>query len=157
MKQKNLLLICVIIAIGFVLGAGAFTFYQAKGFSYFSNDSKACNNCHIMNEVYRDWGNSSHKAYATCNDCHIPSEFISKWATKAKSGFSHAYAFTFKDLPSVLSATESSKVDIQNNCIRCHAQYAANAINPVKSHNNDLTKSLKCISCHQNVGHRRGF
>ena len=43
-------ILCVLIVV-----IGLYTFYNAKGMSYFSNDSEACNNCHIMNDVYNDW------------------------------------------------------------------------------------------------------
>lgn len=110
-----------------------------------------------MNEVYKDWNTGSHKSFATCNDCHIPTNFVEKWLTKAESGFNHAYAFTFKDLPSVLSATEKSKINVQENCIRCHSPYISNAVNPTTNKVHNYDKSLSCVSCHRNVGHIRTF
>lgn len=148
----------------FVFFAVAFyTFYNAKGFSYFSDDSAACNNCHIMNEVYGDYIKGSHSkkvagvAKATCNDCHLPHSFVSKWIAKAQSGVGHAYAFTFKlnELPSNLSANDRSKHWVQDNCVRCHADMAANAVNPTTNPHQD--SALSCVSCHPGVGHRRGF
>ncbi len=156
-KPVPILTLVVIAAIGFVLGAGIFVFWYANGFSYLSNDSVACNNCHVMNEVYKDWSIGSHKNVATCNDCHIPDDFTQKWLTKASSGVGHAYAFTFKDLPTVLSATETSKVNVQNNCIRCHLSIASNVVNPTTKVVHNYDKSLSCVSCHKNVGHIRNF
>lgn len=142
---------------------GLYTFYNAKGMSYFSNESEACNNCHIMNEVYNDYLKGSHskkvagKPRATCNDCHLPHGFVEKWIAKAESGVGHAYAFTFKldVLPTNLSATQKSKGMIQDNCVRCHSEMVSNVVNPTTNpHGNS---SLSCVSCHNGVGHRRGF
>lgn len=142
---------------------GVYTFYNAKGMSYFSNDSEACNNCHIMNDVYNDWSRGSHaqkiagKPRATCNDCHLPHEFVEKWVAKAESGVAHAYAFTFKldVLPTNLSATAKSKDMIQENCVRCHGDMVSSVVNPTTNpHSNN---ALSCVSCHASVGHKRGF
>jgi len=142
---------------------GLYTLHNAKGISYFSNASEACNNCHIMNDVYADYLKAPHskkiagEPRASCNDCHLPHDFVGKWLAKAESGVGHAYAFTFKlnDLPTNLSANEKSKKMVQDNCVRCHSDYVSNVINPTTNpHNNS---ALKCVSCHEGVGHKRGF
>lgn len=156
-KKPSILALAVIIAIGFVFGIGGFTFWYANGFSYFSDDSKACNNCHVMNEVYKDWSVGSHKKYASCNDCHIPDGFAAKWSMKAQSGFNHGYAFTMKDLPTHFTPTQKTKEVVQENCIRCHSSVASNVINPTTSKIHNYDKSLSCVSCHKNVGHLRNF
>ncbi len=56
---------------GVVLGLGLYTFWYARGLSYFSSDPRACVNCHIMREQYDGWQKSSHSAFATCNACHV--------------------------------------------------------------------------------------
>ena len=150
--------LCVVIVV-----IGLYTFYNAKGLSYFSNDSEACNNCHIMNDVYNDWSRGAHsqkiagKPRATCNDCHLPHNFVEKWVAKAESGVGHAYAFTFKldVLPTNLTATQKSKNMIQDNCVRCHSEMVSKVVNPTTNpHGNG---SLSCVSCHESVGHKRGF
>ena len=156
-KPIPLLTLAVVIAIGFVFGVGAFTFWYANGFSYFSDDSKACNNCHVMNEVYKDWSTGSHKNRASCSDCHIPSGFAAKWTMKAQSGFNHAYAFTLKDLPTNFTPTEKTKVVVQENCIRCHGKMASNVVNPTTSIVHNYDNALSCVSCHKNIGHLRNF
>ncbi|QOW64471.1 cytochrome c nitrite reductase small subunit [Campylobacter hepaticus] len=140
-----------------------YTFYNAKGFSYLSDASLSCNNCHIMNEVYNQYLSSPHsykndlKVRATCIDCHLPHSVFSKWIAKAQSGLEHAYAFTFKldELPTHLSASPKSKKMIQENCMRCHEDFAKTAINPTT--NQHVKKSLNCTSCHKDVGHKHGF
>ncbi|RDU67588.1 cytochrome c nitrite reductase small subunit [Helicobacter didelphidarum] len=140
-----------------------YTFYNAKGISYFSDASEACNNCHVMNEVYDDYLKGPHaqkvkgEPRATCNDCHLPHNFISKWIAKAESGVGHAYAFTFKlnDLPPNLNATQKSKEMIQNNCMSCHTDMASHAINATMK--KGANEPLRCVSCHVGVGHKQGM
>ncbi|PAF47135.1 cytochrome c nitrite reductase small subunit [Helicobacter sp. 12S02634-8] len=156
-KTTSFLVVLAVFVVVAGLGGGIYTFYNAKGFSYLSNQSSACNNCHVMNEVYDDWNKSSHKEVATCSDCHLPHELIPKWIAKAQSGIGHAYAFTFdKNLPMHFSATKKTQEIVQENCIRCHLPYVKNVVNPtLRPEHQD--QSLKCVSCHQGVGHSRGF
>lgn len=162
-QAKNNLFSLFLVLLFVFFAVGFYTFYNAKGFSYFSNDSAACNNCHVMNEVYYDYTKSPHskvvdgKPLATCSDCHIPDGFAHKWIAKAQSGISHAYAFTFKldDLPTNFTATQRTKGWVQNNCIRCHSDMAAAAVNATLDPHKD--SALKCVSCHQGVGHKRDF
>ncbi|MBZ7930100.1 cytochrome c nitrite reductase small subunit [Campylobacter molothri] len=151
----------VLLFIFFIIGF--YTFYNAKGTSYLSSASESCNNCHIMNEVYNEYMQGPHskkfkgEPRATCVDCHLPHEFFAKWIAKAQSGLGHAYAFTFKldELPTNLSANNKSREIIQQNCIHCHADFTQTAINATTNpHAHD---SLKCISCHKDVGHKHGI
>lgn len=161
---STLYLIFIFFAV-FIVSGGIYTFYNANGFSYLSNDSKACNNCHIMNEVYADYMSGPHskeiggKPRATCAECHLPHEFLPKWIAKAQSGLSHAYAFTFKleSLPENLSATPKSKKIIQQTCIDCHSGFAENAINATTTPQHSNKDALSCVSCHKDVGHKRDF
>jgi cytochrome c nitrite reductase small subunit len=72
----------------------------ATGRAYLSNDPAACANCHVMQDHYDSWQNSSHKDVATCNDCHLSHHPIGKWITKADNGFFHSLAFTTGVFPS---------------------------------------------------------
>lgn len=166
MKEKtnssNLFGIFLVLLLAF-FAMGFYTFYNAKGISYFSDSSESCNNCHVMNEVYNDYLAGAHskkiagKPRASCMDCHLPHNFVDKWIAKAQSGINHAYAFTFKldELPTNLSANAKSKQMVQDNCIRCHGEFAAAAVNA--STNPHADSSLSCVSCHNSVGHKRGF
>lgn len=164
-KSLSALYSVLVFVIVFVIAGGIYTFYNANGFSYLSNDSKACNNCHIMNEVYADYMSGPHskevdgKPRATCAECHLPHNFVPKWIAKAQSGLSHAYAFTFKleDLPTNLSATPKSKQIIQQTCINCHFNFSENAINAKTIPQHSSSETLNCVSCHKDVGHKRDF
>lgn len=140
--------LCVIT--GWVVGSGLYTFWYAKGISYFSSDPAACANCHVMNHVYDGWSKGGHQHVASCNDCHLPNDFVGKWLTKADNGYHHAFAFTFKELPPVLEATPASKAIAQNNCIRCHGQMAGHAISATLS---PQAETLSCLHCHKDAGH----
>jgi len=57
---------------GVAAGVGLYTFWYAKGYSYLTNDPRACANCHVMQEYYDAWIKSTHHQAAACNDCHAP-------------------------------------------------------------------------------------
>ena len=62
----------VAVVLGAALGLGSYTFVYARGWSYMTDDPRACANCHVMNEQYDGWIKSSHRSVAVCNDCHVP-------------------------------------------------------------------------------------
>lgn len=149
-KGLKILLVSLVCVIGLTIGGGIFTFINAKGLSYMSNDPKSCANCHVMQGTYDSWQKGGHQHAATCGDCHLPHDsFIAKWYTKAENGWHHSLAFTLGNLPENFAARPESKQIAQNNCIRCHSDFASNAI-----HTQDgAVDPLKCTSCHKNVGH----
>ena len=79
-KIRLYLLVGLACTLGLFGGLGTYTFTYAKGLSYFSNDPRACMNCHIMREHFDGWQKSPHHAVATCNDCHTPHTFFAKYA-----------------------------------------------------------------------------
>jgi cytochrome c nitrite reductase small subunit len=134
---------------GVVAGLAACTFIYAKGYSYITNDPEACRNCHVMNNVFENWSKGGHQHVAVCNDCHVPHNLVGKLIVKADNGFHHSYAFTFKKVPVAIKARESSQGIVQENCIRCHAAIAAPAVCGASG----MEPSLRCVSCHREVGH----
>ncbi|QKF64295.1 cytochrome c nitrite reductase small subunit [Campylobacter corcagiensis] len=147
----------LIVSFGVVIGHGLFTFVYAKGFSYMSDDPLACKNCHVMNQVYENWMKGGHQQVATCNDCHVPHDFIGKWMMKAESGLHHGYAVTFKENPVSFTATPKSKKIVQDNCIRCHGDYAAFSVDATQKAGSSISEPLSCISCHRQAGHAHNF
>jgi cytochrome c nitrite reductase small subunit len=135
--------------IGVFVGSGAFTFRQARGLSYLSNDPTACVNCHIMRDQFDAWQKSSHHALATCNDCHTPVDFLGKYYTKAEHGARHSWGFTFQDFHEPIRMKESSKQVVLENCRRCHAAFLGDVI----AHANLTNEAIDCIQCHASVGH----
>ena len=142
------------ILLGILIGAGTFTFVYGKGASYLSNVPQSCANCHVMQEHFDSWQQSSHHHVAVCNDCHLPHDFVGKWVTKADNGLFHSVAFTRQDYHDPIQIKPRNKIVTQNACIDCHEDYA-HALLPVETRAEDAKKDdmLSCVHCHAEVGH----
>jgi cytochrome c nitrite reductase small subunit len=134
--------------VGFAIGMGLYTFVYAKGYSYLTNDPKACANCHVMNEQMDGWVKSSHRSVATCNDCHTPPGLIPKYMTKARNGFWHSFYFTTGRFPDPIQITPVSRRVLEQACRKCHAD-VVHAIDRAPREG----EALSCVSCHRSVGH----
>jgi len=148
-RKHGFLALALAGVIGIFAGLGTYTFTYAHGLSYFSNDPKACVNCHIMREQYDGWLKSPHHAVATCNDCHTPTSFIAKYLSKAENGFWHSKGFTLQDFHEPIMIRPHNSAVLQNNCVRCHQQL----VSEINTHAGDAHKMLDCVSCHREVGH----
>jgi cytochrome c nitrite reductase small subunit len=137
------------LVLGTAVGVGLVTFTYARGLSYFSQDPRACINCHIMNDQYDSWGKSSHHAAAKCVDCHLPHEGIDKWIAKAENGYHHSKGFTFQDFHEPIMIKPKNSRILQNNCLKCHADLVHDII---EGSTTDVT-SVTCVHCHSSVGH----
>ena len=145
--KKRIIALCLVT--GTLAGIGGYTFRYAKGFSYFSNDPRACMNCHIMREHFESWTKSSHHAVATCNDCHIPHTFPAKYIAKARNGWNHSRAFTLQDYPDPIRITDKNLKSLQANCIHCHA----GMVQDIAGHESIKKGTARCTECHRSVGH----
>src|SRR5262245_52310636 len=137
---------------GVALGVGGFTFVYAKGASYLGHDSKACANCHVMNEQYDAWLKSSHRAVAECNDCHTPHAKVAKYAVKALNGFNHSWAFTTGRFHDPIRIRGFNREIAENSCRHCHADIVA-AMDGGATHGRGRADDLSCVRCHGKVGH----
>ncbi|MEM1448414.1 MAG: cytochrome c nitrite reductase small subunit [Planctomycetota bacterium] len=142
------LAVATAIALGALTGLGAFTFGYGDGASYLGNDPASCANCHVMEEYYSSWQNSSHHAVATCNDCHLRHDFVGKWLSKADNGIFHSIAFTSGDFPDRIRIKPRNRKIVQEACLYCHADFAHAAIEPYGD-----SEPLLCVHCHADVGH----
>lgn len=157
MKRQKLILVVAGVVLGCALGVGGYTFIYAKGYSYLTNDPKACANCHVMQEQYDGWLKSSHRSVATCNDCHTPHDFIGKYSTKTQNGFWHSFYFTSGKFPDPIQITERNRKVTEAACRSCHADVVA-AIEAPTGLKNPAGKHAKanqtdCLRCHRSVGH----
>lgn len=134
---------------GILIGVGGFTFIYAKGYSYFSNDPKACANCHIMQEHYDSWVKSSHHKAAACNDCHVPHRPVEKYLAKARNGYNHSKAFTLQNFPEPIRITRPNLEDLQHNCIECHSTI----VSDIAAHKDVGKGQARCTQCHRGTGH----
>ncbi len=130
---------------GTVLGLGAYTFVYGKGYSYLLDDPAACVNCHIMRDNYDTWAVATHRT-VSCNQCHVPASGAAKYLSKARNGFLHAYAFTFKDVQTVRIRPSNQRV-LTANCQACHTRMVA-MIEP-----RSTAPSRFCFACHKGAGH----
>lgn len=146
MRAWFLLKLAVFAALAIALGIGIFTFLYARGGSYFSDDPRACVNCHIMNDVYISWSRSSHQAVATCNACHVSHDPLGKWISKAHNGFQHSVAFTLQNFPEPIRITAFNRQILQANCIDCHKVLVSEIV-----HQGNFERY--CFECHRGVGH----
>jgi cytochrome c nitrite reductase small subunit len=136
------------VALGLLIGLGAYTFIYAKGGSYLTNDPNACVNCHIMQEQFDGWTTSSHRPVAVCNDCHAPHDLLGKYTTKARNGFWHSFYFTLGGYPDPIRITPRNAAITEEACRTCHAA----VVMAIDTHRRD-GRTLSCVPCHRNVGH----
>lgn len=141
--------IALVIVLGVFLGAAGYGFRFAEGFSYLSNDPRACINCHIMRDQYDGWQKAGHHAVATCNDCHVPHDLVGKYLTKAEHGFRHSKGFTFQDFHEPIRIAGSSLQVVEDNCVRCHSALVDQIAGDSPGHGSGLS----CVHCHRAVGH----
>jgi len=134
--------------LGISSGIAIFAFVHGDGTAYLSHDPAACANCHVMQEHYDSWQQSSHRHVAVCNDCHLPHDFLGKWLTKADNGALHSLAFTTGDYPEPLRIKPRNARRTQGACLHCHAD-VAHALLPPEAGGD----SLPCVHCHTGVGH----
>ena len=147
-KKIPLILIFAAILIGLTIGFGSYTFIYAKGYAYFSDDPKACMNCHLMRDQYESWNRSSHHAVATCNSCHTPKNFVMKYVNKADNGFWHSLKFTTGNYKDPLQIRAHNFNITMKACMNCHFNLMNTTI-----HQQGITEGRSCVSCHRSVGH----
>jgi len=134
--------------VGIAAGLGAYTFAYAKGWSYITNDPRACANCHVMNEQYDGWLKGSHRSVAVCNDCHTPHDFVGKYTTKGWNGFWHSYYFTLGGFHEPIQITARNREITENACRHCHEAVVQAMGTPAHA-----GPEISCIRCHGSVGH----
>ena len=148
-RTKVYLLLAITATVGLFAGLGTYTFTYAHGLSYFSNDPRACMNCHIMREQFDGWQKSPHHAVASCNDCHTPKGFVPKYLSKAENGFWHSKGFTLQDFHEPIMIRAKNVTVLQQNCVACHEQI----VDGINTHPGHPQKMLDCLHCHREVGH----
>lgn len=137
---------------GVAAGLGTYTFAYARGWSYLTNDPRACTNCHVMQEQYDGWLKSSHRSVAACNDCHTPPGLVAKYLVKAENGFRHSLAFTTGDFHEPIHIVPQDRAVTEKACRHCHAQVVqAMTAGEARCDQRDF---ISCIRCHGSVGHK---
>ena len=143
------------VAVGILGGLGAFTFGYGGGAAYLSADPAACAQCHVMQDHFDAWRQSSHRHVATCNDCHLSPHPIGKWVVKADNGFFHSLAFTLGGYPDPIRIKPRNRRVTQRTCVHCHGELLSHVLSaaaPVASEA-DADEGPLCVRCHREVGH----
>ena len=130
------------------MGMGFFTFIYGKGYSYLSSDSKACVNCHVMQDQYDSWSKSSHHNVTTCNSCHAPESIYLKYFNKMDNGFFHSLKFTTGAYEEPLKIRKHNFKIAMSACFRCHGALVDSSL-----HQKSIEEGKSCIHCHRNAGH----
>jgi cytochrome c nitrite reductase small subunit len=141
------------VLVGIPVGLGLFTFRYAEGLSYFSNDPRACTNCHIMRDEYDSWAKSGHHHVAVCNDCHLPHAIVPKLVAKSRNGWNHSSAFTLQNFHEPIMISEKNAEILQENCLRCHADFVHDITAMQAPSPRHPEETVSCVHCHKNVGH----
>jgi len=141
--------ILLFILVGLLTGISGYTFHFAEGFSYLTDDPRACVNCHVMRDQYESWQKASHHAVAVCNDCHVPQEPLARLGAKLRNGYAHSQAFTLMDFHEPIRIREVNRRIVNDNCVRCHSALVAEIL----PHKGAADPSWNCIQCHTASGH----
>lgn len=147
-RSVKFLSVAVAVMLGALGGLGAFTFGYGEGASYLSNDPHACANCHVMQQHFDSWQNSSHQHTAVCNDCHLPHHPVGKWITKADNGFFHSLAFTLENFHEPIQIKPRNRRVTQRACLDCHGDFVHQML-PAEPGGEMLSR----VHCHSDVGH----
>ena len=144
----RVVLMAAAILLGSLVGIGGYTFVYAKGYSYLTNDPRACANCHVMNDHFAAWTRSSHRSVAMCNDCHTPPGLVPKYVTKASNGFWHSFYFTTGGYPDPIRMTGRNRAVTERACRHCHEELTQ-SIDAAHG----AGREISCLRCHETVGH----
>ena len=142
-------LVFAAITAGLLLGLGLFTFIYAEGFSYFGSDPRSCAHCHIMNSQYDSWVKGSHHGVAKCVDCHLPQALVPKFLAKGLNGYHHSKGFTFQDFHEPIIIKPRNSQILQDACLRCHG----GLVHDIVAGSTTDRDAVRCVHCHDSVGH----
>ena len=148
MRSSHAAVLIAFVLLGAAGGLGMYTFVYARGWSYLTDDPRACANCHVMNEQYDGWLKASHRSVAVCNDCHLSRHPIGKWVVKADNGFFHSLAFTLDNFHEPIQIKPRNRRVAENSCLHCHEELVHEILAAQPE-----GERMSCIHCHADVGH----
>lgn len=138
----------IVLTLGLVGALALIAFLAADGASYLTDEPEACTRCHVMQPPHASWLASRHASVVVCNDCHTPADPLGKAMTKARSGLSHAWAYSTGRYRDEIRITPDSTRIVQDACRRCHAEKAEST-----GHGGVEIEDRHCLECHRRVGH----
>lgn len=154
----NIMKYIVMFALVVVVGVFVNLVHESNVLSYLSSDPKVCINCHPMFTAYATWQHSSHWNRAVCIDCHLPRDtFLNKMMAKARDGYHHSVAMTFKTYGYNLRISNDAAKRIQDNCISCHRELVSQMLENSKLYqktaDNTVQMGRRCWDCHRGLPH----
>ncbi|MDR3162466.1 MAG: cytochrome c nitrite reductase small subunit [Helicobacteraceae bacterium] len=150
MEKRRLLAVSAMATFLIAIGTFFYLLSVSRAFSYLSDSSASCINCHVMNTQYATWEHSAHREAASCVQCHLPSGGFDKYYAKVKDGVKHSVAFTFGTYDQTIRIGTDGEEVVQRNCIECHLISAK--IPPQTAHKSEERGRL-CWSCHRETPH----
>lgn len=153
MKSYMLWAIILVAMGGFIVGFGGHTFVRGQGLSYFSDDPKACVNCHVMTDQYQSWSRSSHREFTTCNTCHLPENGFAKAFSKGENALNHSVKFTTGWYNEPIQIRKHNFDIAMQACLNCHGELFEDTTHFRGMKNKEIKDGYSCLECHDNVGH----
>lgn len=154
----------------FFIGVGVGIVYVSHFAVKVTSNEDFCISCHTMRpmvESYRDslHGNRNRTGVkAECVDCHLPSSnnIVYYLYSKTKTGLHDIYAQTFYDLDKIdwhANRKRREEFTYDSGCLNCHGNLrnvGAKNRKAFRAHREYFSGSTdkKCVSCHENVGHK---
>lgn len=110
-------------------------------------EAEFCGQCHAMDEQVDTYLHSSHLQVTNCGDCHSPHALITGSMFSAYTGTRDVYRVVTNTTPAVITTMKLSKKVIQDNCLRCHADFLGDVADTSENGGN------YCFQCHQSLAH----
>jgi len=157
----------VVVVAGILIGL-LISFISAVGIHH-TSDKTFCASCHTMQPMVDAWANDvhggagKHGMEVKCVDCHLPHDSTMNYLlTKMQTGLHDIYAQNFYDLSKINweeKRKEREHLVYDSACLACHTNLEKATMSNLKAfkgHREYFSgrTDRKCVSCHENVGHK---
>lgn len=114
----------------------------------FSAQPSFCNRCHVMQDYYANWTDSSHKG-AGCLTCHQRPGLLGL-AAKRLEALQNLQSFALNNYAEPLDAAVGNEI-----CVRCHDTVLLKVfrIGGIRIKHQELMTGYRCADCHSGVAH----
>lgn len=166
-RSPGLLVVLIILIVGVIAGLGI-SFGGAVAVKSTSG-KEFCGQCHTMDPMIASYehdvhgGAAKHGMEVKCVDCHLPHDSMKNYLVeKVRTGLKDVYVQNFTDTSTIdwqerRKHKESYVFD--SACLNCHVDLQESSLSNLKAinaHRDYFGKRTekKCVSCHENVGHK---
>lgn len=115
-----------------------------------SSNAQFCNQCHLLNQAYQTWKESTHKKI-NCLDCHDEPGFLGFVLGKAR-GLNNLAAYISKNYQLPLSTTVKN-----SSCLRCHQPRMTKTleVRGIRVSHKEINQAgFFCTECHTALVHQ---